>query len=491
MSVKKVKDNPGVFENIHKYFKDRKIVKSQGETIDLLFNDDNHKYAKDKDGNEKRGTYLNRITKRDMLPNDLDWLSDDANLASAQVTHYKTIIYGKIAFSSNGSFREFYIALLEGLNKYTDQSVLSDYPEPRRSALNAAIQLHRHLKNMTLSPESQINDNELFGKNLYSVMYFLKNGRIWQSFSETINGLEKDRIEFDTEVISKFGCSGRPGMYAVYRLADKECPNSIALFEAGELEYYGKGTSSTPDFEKAYQYYKMAVDGNTYNPLAGWSMGYILYYYKNENKELKDAFIPEIDKIPEEYRKILSIDYLKLSFECGCSAAANVLASVVADDSITDAHKEGLLSQEEYLIIGSKNDYVFAKNNLYSLYFQKANRTDNKEEKSLYLKKAYKELKESADLGEPWAINKFALYLYESGECEEAYSYFIKGHRFLNDWCTYNLLDKYYLSDDATKKAFSSFDALDKSDIEKMIQRCLHSSDVKIVDNTKTLLETV
>lgn len=45
-------------------------------------------------------------------------------------------------------------------------------------------------------------------------------------------------------------------MYAIYRMTNRPTPNAIAVFEAGELEYYGRGSSKQPNFEKAFFYIK-------------------------------------------------------------------------------------------------------------------------------------------------------------------------------------------------------------------------------------------
>ena len=91
---------------------------------------------------------------------------------------------------------------------------------------------------------------------MYSILFYISHGFICEKFHEVINGIDSDREEFNREVLAKYGCSGNPGMYAIYRMTNRPTPNAIAAFEAGELEYYGRGSSKQPNFEKAFYLYK-------------------------------------------------------------------------------------------------------------------------------------------------------------------------------------------------------------------------------------------
>lgn len=87
-------------------------------------------------------------------------------------------------------------------------------------------------------------------------MFFISHGYICKRFSESINGISADREEFNREVLSKYGCTGNPGIYAIYRLANQKKPNSIAVFEAAELEYYGRVFLQNPIMKKHLRYTK-------------------------------------------------------------------------------------------------------------------------------------------------------------------------------------------------------------------------------------------
>lgn len=213
-------------------------------------------------------------------------------------------------------------------------------------------------------------------------MYYLEHGYLPAKYSEQINGVYKDRQEFINEVMMKYGCSGNPGKHKIYKLANRDKPNSIALFEAAELEYYGKGFDSSPNLQRAYDYYVKAVNANDYNALAGWALGYMLYNYTNEKDPLYNAKVNELESLSFEVRVMKAAELLKKSFECGCPAAANVLGKILTDPKIDNSIKSHLTKSLhlkngiEYFEIASKHGYTFAKNNLFAYHIKKASPTE-------------------------------------------------------------------------------------------------------------------
>lgn len=429
--------------------------------------------------------------KKDVFPKNVTWLDETNKDTKEKIDYYKTILYTSIQGFNGGNFKPFFNALKQGVSLYAN----NNKPEYSKSKVNhsaeAADRLIDYLDcQASTATVSHQNESEVFAYSLYTSLFFIAKGYICQLYSEIINGLLNDRKEFNSEVLEKYGCSGKPGVQAVYRLADRENPNVIALYEAAELEYYGKGFTNVPNFDKAYHYYKKAVEnGKAYNPLAGWALAYMTYYYKNPKKELANAVVPELDAMSEDYRKIIALAHIKLSYECGCPAAANVLAAMIDDESIAPIHKSGLKSKLEYLNIAAQSNYVYAKNNLFLYYFNLSKNTNDNNKRQQLLNEAFSNLKDSADLGEPWAINRYALHLYnDKGDKKGAYKYFVSAHNKHQDWASYNLIEKYYLP--ATKQNDPSIiceNSIDEGMLNELILRCKNSDDNTIVEKFEIL----
>lgn len=442
------------------------------------------------------GGALNRIF-RDEFPTDQRfWDPSDSNeIYSALLEKYQNQLFTAIQTKNSNDFRPFYQTLASAMDLLKNKAA-SDLPKRLQHSRSAAGQLAEHFRALASVPTNTFVDSqeerESFANSLYVAIYFIATGFIVPDFSELYNGLEQDRQEFTQEILSKFGCSGKPGVYAVYRLADRpESPNVIALFEAGELEYYGKGFSPTPNYAKAYSYYKQATEGKVYNPLASWSLGYMLYYYHNDiksNNELLHAEIPELDFLSAEDRYIKALAHLKLSCECGCPAAGNVLAAMIDDPNVPLIYKDKLLPAEVYLQKASDNGYVFAKNVLYDRYWKRALASKSSEEATVLRQKALTLLKESADLGEPWAANKYARHMYEMGRSATAYVYFKKGHRAQFDFSTLHLLEKFYLPAlESSDKVNLCGDQITRDSVRQYMHTVLNSKTADVVDQAKNL----
>ena len=97
-------------------------------------------------------------------------------------------------------------------------------------------------------------------------------------------------------------------------------------------------------------------------------------------------------------------------------------------------------------------------------------------------------MKESADLGEPWATNKYARHMLDAGQLSIAYSYFRKGHRAQFDFSTLNLLKEYYLP--ALKKAGKAVvygDLITLEMARQYMKTVLHSETKDVVDQAEEL----
>lgn len=332
---------------------------------------------------------------------------------------------------------------------------------------------------------------------MYSILFYISHGFICEKFHEVINGIDSDREEFNREVLAKYGCSGNPGMYAIYRMTNRSTPNAIAVFEAGELEYYGRDSSKQPNFEKAFYLYKKGCYSlSNFNPLSAWSYSYMLYKYKE--KELVNAYIEElecdIEKLGEleakKKRKIAAIEPALKAFNCGCYAAANILGQMLDDAEIPREYKINFTraTSQEYFEEASKGGYVFAKNQLYSIWTTRAESETNQEKKSRYFEKAFSYLKESADLCEPWACNKYAdSYLIKIHKnYDDAFKYFIDAYNLgvdnTKEWAAANII-KYYMSglnqtDDKIARLLSA----NSSFYAELLEVCRRSKDKNIKD---------
>ena len=337
---------------------------------------------------------------------------------------------------------------------------------------------------------SQNIDPETFACGLYSGLYYLEHGYVPDNYAEELNGVSGDRKEFLNEVVMKYGCSGKPGVERIYRMANREKPNTIALFEAGELEYYGKGVSSKPNYQKAYNYYTKAIEGENFNPLAGWSLGYMLYYYGDKKNPIYNADIKEIKCMKVGERIDEAVRILKKSLDCGCPAAANVLGLILRDEKIDEMIRDflkmkyNLVNGIEYFEIASEAGYSYAKNNLYK-YYAELSKCDGDEN----FKIAYQYIKDSAELGNTYAMNKYAKYYLIDYKNDKAgaLSYLDEAAMLSEDWAAWNILDN-YCDDEASLKMVKSLSGIHNEQtlfdayIIKLINMCENSD----VDDIKT-----
>ena len=343
---------------------------------------------------------------------------------------------------------------------YNDDSLRSLHKQGKDCDKFAAGKIYEYLKNKQNHYTGKYVERDDFAMILYSILFYISHGFICEKFHEVINGIDSDRNEFNKDVLDNYGCLGNPGLYSIYRMANRPVPNAIAVFEAAELEYYGRGPSKEINYEKAFYLYKKGCyDLPNFNPLSAWSYAYMLYNYQSCEKELVHARIKEledeIEKLgPDEARKnrkIAAIEPTLKAFNCGCYAAANILGQMVDDADIPDDKKLGFTkSKIEYFEYASKGGYVFAKNQLYLIWEKRSEETSNPDEKEEYKNKAIAYLKESADMCEPYACNKYAdLYLInEQKRYDLAFRYFADAYNLgtgkIKAWAACNLLKNYF-----------------------------------------------
>lgn len=358
-------------------------------------------------------------------------------------------------------------------SSYIDEESLKKLHNCRNNdiSVEGTKRLYSYLEDKTKKSTRENLTRDEFANIIYSVMFFISHGYICKRFSESINGISADREEFNREVLSKYGCTGNPGIYAIYRLANQKKPNSIAVFEAAELEYYGRGISSKPNYEKAFALYKKGCYNlDNFNPMTAWSYAYMLYNY--DKKDLEGVVIKKLESLSKQDRKVRAIKPALMAFECGCPAAANLLGQIVDDDDIPQKYKTNLKrSSIEYYEIASSEGYVFSKNRLFKYWNEKSSKAVSQLEKEECLKKARSYLKESVDLGEPYACNKYAstYLLGNPNDIKLALPYFLTAYNLGNgktrEWAAINII-KYYIKPQNIDDAKSMLNLLSKNGIK-------------------------
>lgn len=358
-------------------------------------------------------------------------------------------------------------------SSYIDEESLKKLHNCRNNdiSIEGTKRLFSYLEDKIKKSSRENLTREEFANIIYSVMFFISHGYICKRFSESINGISADREEFNREVLSKYGCTGNPGIYAIYRLANQKKPNSIAVFEAAELEYYGRGISSKPNYEKAFALYKKGCyDLDNFNPMTAWSYAYMLYNY--DKKDLEGVVVKKLESLSNQDRKVRAIKPALMAFECSCPAAANLLGQIVDDDDIPREYKTNLKrSSTEYYEIASSEGYVFSKNRLSKYWNEQSSKAVSQLEKEECLKKARSYLKESADLGEPYACNKYAsTYLTGNpNDIKLALPYFLTAYNLGNvktrEWAAANLI-QYYIKPQNIDDAKSMLNLLSKNGIK-------------------------
>lgn len=353
----------------------------------------------------------------------------------------------------------------------------------------------------TLEPIERCN-NEIERKTLeswveffYYYFYYAVTDRLHIKLSLLLYpDLEHDIQEYNNEVTLMYGVSGNPGMYKLYSLAERSKPNIIALYECGELEYYGKGPTRTINHQKAYEYYKKTKECHFTHPLAAWSIAYMKYEYTDkkakDSRYCVDSFNKDITNgYTNEWYESIWHDAL-LSYSYGCSAAANLLGKILDDKEkfpeellnklVNMSNIKGLTARELFKESADAG-YVFGCNNYALKCFKISEQADNND-KTRIRKEAFEYLQKSVELGNPWAMNKMACHLYDGDKVEnniileedkeKAFDLFLKANELaIADnyyWPLINLVKKYWFKD-LYKKNFK----MNKTELKKSIKEAL------------------
>lgn len=191
--------------------------------------------------------------------------------------------------------------------------------------------------------------------------------------------------------------------------------NMYACAELGSLEFDGL-VSGVKDYNKSYDYYLKAASKN--HPKACWMVANLMI----TNKVKMDINV--------------MWKYLNKSIELNSAAGYNTLGLCY----LKGINLEGIIDIEkakESFIISSEYGYVYAFNNLGSIY-----------EKDGDIENAYKYYKISADMNESWALNKMGEYYRKQSKFDIAFMYYNKAIECpineRNNYAYYNLAKYYY-----------------------------------------------
>lgn len=269
-------------------------------------------------------------------------------------------------------------------------------------------------------------------ETLYYYFYFAVTDKLHSNIAfSAYPELGRDLDEYNNKITLMYGVSGNPGMYQLYSMAERDEPNIIALYECGELEYYGKGPSGKVNYQKAYEFYEKTMECNAEHPLATWSIAYMMFHYSKEKADKNPEY--RVQEFEEElcngkkrswYESILL--NVQSSYNYGCAAAANLLGKIVdASDEEFPISRRGMYknkSAKELYKESADGGYVYGCNNYASKCIKEANAiTDTKKisEKKELLREAIYYLEKSACLGNPWAANKMGTYYVEGFSVDE------------------------------------------------------------------------
>jgi len=177
------------------------------------------------------------------------------------------------------------------------------------------------------------------------------------------------------------GFSGKMGRHTLLQMAHEG--NACAMFEVGEMYYYGfAAVDGAPDFSRAYSWYHEAAKKN--HPAALWTLGYM---------EINGIFNPDGNNKPINYAR--AYQYL---------TRAEKLGSPAAMTSIGQLWEEGHIPASDYSESGK---FLEADISLALSYYQHADR-----------------------LGYHYATNRLARHYELDGEYENASTSYL--HAIMN-----------------------------------------------------------
>lgn len=191
------------------------------------------------------------------------------------------------------------------------------------------------------------------------------------------------------------GFSGKMGRHSLLHMAHEG--NACAMFEIGEMYYYGFAIEGgEPRFSEAYNWYLKAAEKN--HPAALWTLGYM---------EINSIFNPDGKGMPINY--IRAYHYLTRAEKLGSPAALT---------SIGQLWEEGHVPSDDYTETG-----VFLEADIDKAleYYQQADK-----------------------LGYHYATNRLARYYEINGDYDNALKLYLRSSSMITDGYTLNKLGQFY-----------------------------------------------
>ena len=265
-------------------------------------------------------------------------------------------------------------------------------------------------------------EKNMWTNSLYYYFYFAVTDKLHSDMAFSLYPeLEADLQEYNSKITLMYGVTGTPGMYQLYAMANRKNPNILALYECGELEYYGKGPSGKVNYNNAYNYYMRTKECNNEHPLACWSIAYMRFHYSQERARLMPEY--RVDEFERELingkgtRWFDEIMYdVQSSYDNGCSAAANLLGKIVeSSDEVFPINRRGRFKTKKAKDLfqeSAEAGYVYGCNSYAQACLKEAEVVASKREKEQLLKDAVFYMEKSATIGSPWASNKMGNYYY-------------------------------------------------------------------------------
>lgn len=316
----------------------------------------------------------------------------------------------------------------------------------------------------------------------YYFVYFAITDSLHPELAFANYPLREDLEEYNNKITMMYGASGNPGMYQLYAMANRRLPNIIALYECGEREYYGTGPSRAVSYENAYEYYSKTLECNKDHPLALWSIAYMQFKYLFCQSKKKEHQVEAIKQLKEKsesaiYESIIEkVGKAYLYNGNAKAAAANLLGKIMecSDQEFPYVYRGHFAEKEarEYYKQSAEYGYVYGCNNYAQICMKESRESDDNEYKIKKAKETIKFLKRSARQGEPWALNRYGLFLYDGWKIEneiivganerEAYKSFeyamIMMRTQLYYWPLINMCNFFWLNSKSTKRKRTSTD---------------------------------
>lgn len=188
-----------------------------------------------------------------------------------------------------------------------------------------------------------------------------------ESYAFLLNvGVPGDDLKDLIDLMLSQGFSGKMGRHSLMTLANNG--NACAMFEVGEMFYYGYITANhQPNYEEACKWYEKAAESN--HPGALWTIGYMIM----------NNIYPHVPEKEIDYRK--AFDYINRAQKLGSPAALTSIGQMYEEGHFPDLKsKDGskclpvdMGKAEEYYKAADAQNYHYATNRLARYYERKGN----------------------------------------------------------------------------------------------------------------------